>query len=174
MASSESSQAQIAASAVVDPSAKVGAGTRVWEFVQIMKDVEIGTGCIIGNGAYIDRHVKIGNNVRIHNKALLYHGLIVEDDVFIGPGVCFTNDAWPKSGRTRNLTGISWKVGQGANIGANCTIMPDVQIGEYALIGAGSVVTRDVPPYALVYGNPARIRGKVDKDGYKISTKENQ
>jgi UDP-2-acetamido-3-amino-2,3-dideoxy-glucuronate N-acetyltransferase len=168
MAPAESIKTQIASSAIVHKSALIGAGTKVWEFVQIMNDAEVGSHCVIGNGAYIDREVKIGNNVRIHNKALLYHGVIVEDDVFIGPAVCFTNDAWPKSGRTRDLDGISWHVEKGASIGANSTIMPNVNIGKFALIGAGSVVTKDVPAYALVYGNPARIHGKVDENGHKI------
>jgi UDP-2-acetamido-3-amino-2,3-dideoxy-glucuronate N-acetyltransferase len=168
MAPAESLKTQIASSAIVDSTAQIGRGTKVWEFVQIMDNAEIGCDCIIGNGAYIDREVRIGNNVRIHNKALLYHGLIVEDDVFIGPGVCFTNDAWPKSGRTRDLEGISWRVEKGASIGANSTIMPNVNIGKYALVGAGSVVTKNVPAYALVYGNPARIHGRVDENGYKV------
>ena len=115
---------------------------------------------MIGNGAYIDRFVKIGDRVRIHNKVLLYHGVIIEDDVFIGPAACFTNDESPRSGKTRNLMGKSWTVGKGASIGANATILPDVEIGAYAMIGAGSVVTKDVPKHTAVCGNPARITGR--------------
>ncbi len=155
------SRALIAPSALVDPSARIGRGTRVWAFVQIAEHAVIGRNCVIGSGVYIDRRVRIGRNVRIHNKALLYHGLVVEEDVFIGPGACFTNDAWPKSGLTRNLHGISWRVKRGAAVGANATVLPDVTIGAYAFVGAGSLVSRDVPDHALVYGNPARVRGLI-------------
>jgi acetyltransferase-like isoleucine patch superfamily enzyme len=121
-----------------------------------MDNAVIGEDCVIGNGAYIDRNVRIGDRVRIHNKTCLYNGLIVGDDVFIGPHVCFTNDKYPSSGRTRDLEGASWRVGKGASIGANVTVLPDVNIGEGARIGAGSVVTADVPENAVYCGNPAR------------------
>ncbi len=148
-------------SAQVDKTAKIGNNTKVWSFVQVMENAVIGKNCNLGNGCYIDRNVKIGNNVKIHNKALLYHGLVVEDDVFIGPAVCFTNDKNPRHNLTRNLKSISWRVKKGASVGACSVIMPDVNIGKYAMIGAGSVVTRDVPDYALVFGNPAKIHGFV-------------
>ena len=149
----------IADTAIIDPTAQIGKNTKVWAFVQIAEHAVIGENCVIGNGVYIDRFVKIGNRVRIHNKALLYRGVIIEDDVFIGPAACFTNDESPRSSKTRNLKGKSWRVGKGASIGANATILPDVNIGEYAMIGAGSVVTRSVPNHKAVCGNPARPMG---------------
>ncbi len=162
----KSSQAFIAPSAVVDPTARIGRGTKIWAFSQIAEHARIGSECVIGNGVYIDRHVKIGNRVRIHNKALLYHGVVIEDDVFIGPGVCFTNDPWPRSGMTRNLKGRSWTVHKGASIGANATVLPDVVIGAYAVVGCGSVVTHHVPDQVLVYGNPAKLKGFVCRCGF--------
>jgi UDP-2-acetamido-3-amino-2,3-dideoxy-glucuronate N-acetyltransferase len=144
-------------SAMVAASAMIGAGTKIWAFAQIGDKARIGKKCIIGNGVYIDRNVVIGNNVRIHNKALLYHGLVVEDNCFIGPGACFTNDKYPRFDTTRDLRGVSWRVKKGASIGANVTVLPDVTIGAGAVIGAGSVVTKDVPAGAIVCGNPAKI-----------------
>ncbi|MHC4309050.1 MAG: acyltransferase [Planctomycetota bacterium] len=143
-------------SALVSETAKIGKGTRIWAFAQIGDNARIGKNCVIGNGVYIDRNVVIGNNVKIHNKALLYNGLVVEDNCFIGPGVCFTNDKFPKYSTTRDLKGISWKLKKGASVGANATILPDIDIGSNAIIGAGSVVTISVPDGAVVYGNPAR------------------
>jgi acetyltransferase-like isoleucine patch superfamily enzyme len=119
--------------AIIAGSAKVGRGTKIWAYVQVGENAQIGKDCIIGNGAYIDRNVKIGNNVKIQNKALLYDGLVVEDDCFIGPASCFTNDKHPDSSKTRNLKGIRWRVKKGASIGANATILPDVNIGKGAL-----------------------------------------
>ncbi len=146
--------------ALISESAKIGKGTVVWAFVQVMDKAVIGENCVLGNGVYIDRNVKVGNNVKIHNKALLYNGTIVEDDVFIGPGVCFTNDKYPRNDTTRDLKGVSWRIKKGASIGANATILPDVNIGEGAVVGAGSVVTKDVPPGVTVCGNPAKVVGK--------------
>jgi UDP-2-acetamido-3-amino-2,3-dideoxy-glucuronate N-acetyltransferase len=151
----------IAPTALIHPSARIGRGTKIWAFAQVAEHAVVGRDCTIGNGAYIDRHVKIGNRVRIHNKALLYHGVIVEDDVFIGPGVCFTNDSYPTSRSTRNLKGKAWYVRTGASIGANATILPDLEIGENSIVGAGSVVTKNVPPNAIVCGNPARVLKRV-------------
>lgn len=151
----------IADTAIIHPTAKIGSRTKIWAFTQVAEYAIVGNDCVIGNGAYIDRYVRIGDRVRIHNKALLYHGLIVKDDVFIGPGVCYANDSWPRSGSARDLTGKTWTIGNGASIGANATILPDVSIGAYALIGAGSVVTQLIPSHALAYGNPAKIQGFV-------------
>jgi acetyltransferase-like isoleucine patch superfamily enzyme len=146
----------------VADTAAIGEGTKVWAFAQIGDRAVVGKNCIVGNGAYIDRDVHIGDNVKVHNKALLYRPLVVEDNCFIGPGVCFTNDKHPRFDTTRDLRGISWRVGKGASIGANATILPDVEIGENAVVGAGSVVTRSVPPGAVVCGNPARMLRRND------------
>ncbi|MFH1867390.1 MAG: acyltransferase [Candidatus Omnitrophota bacterium] len=143
--------------ALVSKTAKIGQGTKVWAFAQIGDNARIGKNCVIGNGAYLDRNIVIGNNVKIHNKALLYRGLVIEDNCFIGPGVCFTNDKSPRHDKIRDLTGISWRLKKGASVGANATILPDVNIGRGAVIGAGSVVTKDIPDGAIACGNPARI-----------------
>jgi len=150
--------------AIVAESATIGAGTKVWAFAQIGDRAVIGRNCVVGNGAYIDRGVRIGNNVKIHNKALLYRPLVVEDDCFIGPGACFTNDKYPRFDTTRDLRGVSWRVRKGASIGANATILPDVEIGRNAVVGAGSVVTASVPDGAVVCGNPARILRRRRRD----------
>ena len=174
MASASPSQTLIAPTAIIDPTAVIGEGTKVWAFAQVGEHARIGRDCVIANGAYIDRYVKLGDRVRVHNKALLYHGLVVEDDVFIGPAVCFTNDRHPKSGSTRNLAGFQWRVGKWASVGANVTILPDINIGAHAVVGAGSVVTKSVPDHVMVYGNPAKPRGLVCECGfvYKIKSAE--
>jgi acetyltransferase-like isoleucine patch superfamily enzyme len=143
--------------AIVSKTAKIGAGTKIWAFVQVGDHAKIGKNCIIGNGAYIDRNVVVGNNVKIHNKALLYNGLVVEDNCFIGPGACFTNDKYPTPNTTRSLKGICWRLKEGAVVGANVTVLADINIGKNARVGAGSVVTKNVPDGAVVCGNPARI-----------------
>ncbi len=146
--------------AVVSKTAKIGDGTKIWAFAQIGNKAKIGRNCLIGNGVYIDKNVVIGDNVKIHNKALLYEGLVVEDNCFIGPGVCFTNDKYPTHDNTRDLKGISWKIKKGASVGANATILPDVNVGSNAVVGAGSVVTESVPDGVTVCGNPARKKRK--------------
>lgn len=147
--------------AIVSPGVRIGAGTKIWAFAQVREGVVIGKNCIIGNGVYIDRGVRIGDRVNIHNKALLYRNLTVEDNVFIGPGVCFVNDPRPRANVIRNMKGRRRTVGKGASIGANATILSDIDIGRGALVGAAAVVTREVPADALVYGSPARIEGFV-------------
>lgn len=144
-------------SALIAKSAKVGKDTKIWAYVQIGENAKIGKNCVIGNGVYIDRDVAVGNNVKIHNKALLYRRLIVEDNCFIGPGACFTNDKYPRAGLTRNLKNTSWRMKEGAVVGANATILPDITIGKNAVVGAGSVVVKDVPDNAIVCGNPAKV-----------------
>ena len=151
---------KIHSTAIISDSAEIGEGTSLWAFVQIMDNAKIGENCVLGNGVYIDRNVKIGNNVKIQNKACIYDGTIIEDNVFIGPGVYFTNDKYPRHNKTRKMEGISWKVGKFASIGANVTVLPGVNIGENSTVGAGSVVTKDVPEGVLVYGNPAIVKGK--------------
>lgn len=151
--------------AIVSNKVKIGPGTKIWAFTQIRESVVIGKDCVIGNGVYIDRGVRVGNRVNIHNKALLYRNLHVEDDVFIGPGACFTNDPVPRANRIRNLRGATWRIKKGASIGANCTLLPGVTVGKYAMVGAGSVVTKSVPDYGLVYGVPAKLTGFVSSSG---------
>jgi UDP-3-O-[3-hydroxymyristoyl] glucosamine N-acyltransferase len=143
--------------AIVDKTAKIGKGTKIWAFVQIGKNARIGKNCVVGNGAYIDRNVIIGDNVKIHNKALLYDGLIVEGNCFIGPGVCFANDKFPRHNTTRNLKGKSWRVKAFASVGANATILPDIDIGRNSFVGAGSLVNKLVLDNSVVCGNPAKI-----------------
>lgn len=154
-------------SAHVDPEAKIGEGTRIWHEAQIREGAEIGKNCILGKCVYIGKNVKIGDNVKIENRVSIFQGVHIEDGVFIGPHVVFTNDLRPRAFSS------SWKlvetyVRKGASIGANSTIICGIEIGEYSMIGAGSVVTKSVPPHALVYGNPARIRGFVCKCGEKL------
>lgn len=161
-------------SAIISPSARIGEGTRIWCFSQVMDNAVVGKNCVIGQGVYIDREVKVGDNARIHNKSSVYHGVILEDDVFIGPHACLTNDKRPRHDKTRNLEGVSWRVKRGASIGAGSIVLPDVTIGEYSMVGAGSVVTKDVPAHAVVYGNPAKIKSFVCKCGEDLKNPEDE
>lgn len=142
-------------------SEEIGEGTKIWHFAHIREKAKIGRNCNIGKGVYIDTEVKIGNNVKIQNFVSVYRGVKIEDDVFIGPSVTFTNDLYPRAFIWGEDKIIPTLVKRGASIGANSTIICGITIGEYAMIGAGSVVTRDVPPFGLVYGNPARLKGFV-------------
>jgi len=141
-------------------SKSIGEGTRIWRNVHIMPGAVVGKNCNIGEGCYIENRVKIGNGVTIKNNVAIWDNITIEDDVFIGPAAVFTNDLKPRAQikkRAENLDGILVK--RGTTIGANSTIVCGVTINEYAFIGAGSVVTRDVSPYHLVYGNPAKFKG---------------
>jgi len=154
----------IHATADVDPGAVIGPGTKVWNNVQIREKAEIGAQCIVGKSVYIDHTVKIGDRVKIQNGVSIYHGVTVEDDVFLGPHMTFTNDLYPRAFDPEWHV-VSTTVRRGASVGANVTIVCGVELGEYCMVGAGAVVTRDVPPHALVLGNPARIAGFVTRMG---------
>ncbi len=147
---------------------KIGDGTRIWHFAHIREGSEIGRNCVIGKSVYIDTGVKIGDGVKIQNFVSVYKGVIIEDNVFIGPSVTFTNDLFPRSNIWDDSRLTSTLIKKGASIGANSTIICGITVGEYALIGAGSVVSRNVPDFGLVYGNPARLKGYVCYCGRKL------
>jgi UDP-2-acetamido-3-amino-2,3-dideoxy-glucuronate N-acetyltransferase len=151
--------------AIIDPGATIGQGTRIWHFCHLMPGAVIGSDCNIGQNVFIDNNVKVGDGCKIQNNVSLYNGVTLEDHVFIGPSVVFTNVLHPRAFIERKVEFIPTLVQKGATIGANATIVCGVKIGAYALVGAGSVVTRDVPPHAKVFGNPARVVGWVDERG---------
>ena len=158
----------IHSTANVSDDARIGSGTKVWINVQIRENAQIGEGCILSKDVYVDHAVQIGDRCKIQNSVSIYHGVSIGDDVFVGPNVAFTNDRVPRAfnpdwqiSRTR--------VDHGASLGANSTIVCGVTIGEYAMVAAGSVVTKDVAPYTLVMGNPAKAVGKIDKLGNRIA-----
>lgn len=154
--------------AEVSAKARIGPHTRIWHQAQVRERAQLGANCIVGKGAYVDFDVSIGDNVKIQNGVYVYHGVTLEDGVFLGPGVILTNDKLP---RAINPDGslksdADWEVSpilikRGAAIGAGAVILPGVTVGTFALVGAGAVVTRDVPDQGLVYGNPARLSGYV-------------
>lgn len=152
-------------SSIVDTE-QIGYDTRIWAFVHILKDVTIGSNCNICDHCYIEQGVTLGNNVTVKCGIYIWEGVEIDDDVFLGPNVVFTNDVRPRS--KQYITPLKTKVMKGASIGANSTVLSGTTIGKYAMTGIGSVITRDVPDYALVYGNPAKIRGWVDEKGQKL------
>lgn len=157
-------------SSYVDMPCTIGKGTKIWHFSHVMQNSVIGEGCNIGQNVVISPHCKVGNNVKIQNNVSLYTGVILEDDVFCGPSMVFTNVATPRSHVSRKHEYQRTLVRRGATIGANATIVCGVTLGRYCFVGAGSVVTRDVPDYAMVYGNPARLRGWTCMCGVKLAT----
>jgi UDP-2-acetamido-3-amino-2,3-dideoxy-glucuronate N-acetyltransferase len=147
--------------AVIDAPSEIGAGTKIWHFSHIMQGCTLGERCNIGQNVVVSPQCRLGNNVKIQNNVSVYTGVILEDDVFCGPSMVFTNVINPRSHIQRKDEYRETRVKRGASIGANSTIVCGVTLGMYCFIGAGAVVTRDVPDYALVYGNPARHRGWV-------------
>lgn len=154
--------------AIIDEGCRIGAGTRIWHFSHIMPDCVIGERCNIGQNVVISPGVVLGNNVKIQNNVSVYTGVVCEDDVFLGPSCVFTNVLNPRSAIPRKDQYRKTLVRRGATIGANATIVCGHTIGEYALIGAGAVVTKDVPPYALVVGNPSKQIGWVSEYGHRL------
>ena len=155
-------------SSYVDGDCQIGKGTRIWHFSHIMQGAIIGENCNIGQNVVISPGVKLGNGVKIQNNVSVYTGVVCEDDVFLGPSCVFTNVINPRAFIERKNEYRPTLIRKGASIGANATIVCGCDIGAYALIGAGSVVTRDVPSYALVYGNPATVKGFVCRCGNKL------
>jgi len=154
--------------AVIDEGATIGDGTSIWHFTHIMKDSFIGNNCTIGQNVFVANHVLLGNNVKVQNNVSLYEGVTCEDDVFLGPSCVFTNVINPRSAVSRKYEFKKTFVKKGATIGANATILCGITIHEFAFIGAGAVVTKDVPAYALVVGNPAKQNGWMSEHGNKL------
>jgi UDP-2-acetamido-3-amino-2,3-dideoxy-glucuronate N-acetyltransferase len=155
-------------SSIVEDGAIVGKGTKIWHFCHIMKDAVIGDECNLGQNVVISPEVVLGNNVKIQNNVSIYTGVVCEDDVFLGPSVVFTNINNPRSAIIRRGQYLKTIVKKGASLGANATIICGHTIGEYAFVGAGAVVTKDVPPYALVLGNPAKQTGWMSEYGHRL------
>jgi UDP-2-acetamido-3-amino-2,3-dideoxy-glucuronate N-acetyltransferase len=155
-------------SSYVDEGAEVGAGTKIWHFCHVMPRTRIGANCNIGQNVLVASGVTIGNNVKIQNNVSLYTGVSVEDDVFLGPSMVFTNVINPRSHVSRKDEYKPTLIHKGASVGANATIVCGLTLGYYCFVGAGAVVTRDVPDYALVYGSPARLQGWVCQCGERL------
>jgi UDP-2-acetamido-3-amino-2,3-dideoxy-glucuronate N-acetyltransferase len=156
-------------SAYIDLPCEIGAGTKIWHFCHIMPHVKIGQRCSLGQNVHLASQVVIGDNVKIQNNVSLYEGCVIEDDVFLGPSCVFTNISNPRSEIVRRNLYETTQVGRGATIGANATIVCGHRIGRFAFIAAGSVVTKDVPDYALMMGVPARRVGWMSRHGYRLS-----
>lgn len=155
-------------SSFVDQGAVIGKGTKIWHFCHVMGTASLGENCNLGQNVYIDSHVVIGNGVKIQNNVSVYKGVVVEDDVFLGPSMVFTNVINPRSFIERKNEFRTTTLKKGSTIGANATILCGIEVGAYALVGAGSMVIRDVPAYGLVVGNPARQVGWVSRSGLRL------
>lgn len=155
--------------AVLDEGCRIGAGCRIWHFAHLMAGCELGENCSIGQNVMIADGVRLGRNVKVQNNVSLYTGVECADDVFLGPSVVFTNVRNPRSAVPRRHDYQPTVLERGVSVGANSTIVCGVRLGTYAFVGAGSVVTRSVAPYALVYGNPARFRGWMSQAGHRLT-----
>jgi UDP-2-acetamido-3-amino-2,3-dideoxy-glucuronate N-acetyltransferase len=155
--------------AIIDKGCRIGKGAKIWHFSHIMDGAEIGENCNIGQNVVVSPGVKLGKNVKVQNNVSIYTGVICEDDVFLGPSMVFTNIINPRSAIIRKNQYMTTVVEKGASIGANSTIICGNKIGKYAFIGAGAVVTKEVKPYALVVGNPARQTGWMSEYGHKLN-----
>jgi UDP-2-acetamido-3-amino-2,3-dideoxy-glucuronate N-acetyltransferase len=158
--------------AIVDEGCCIGAGTNIWHFSHIMPQCKIGKNCNIGQNVVVSPDVVLGNNVKVQNNVSIYTGVTCEDDVFLGPSMVFTNIVNPRSAISRKALYEKTNVGKGATVGANATIICGINIGKYAFIGAGAVVTKDVPDFALVVGNPAHQTGWVSEYGHRLHFNE--
>lgn len=159
--------------AIIDPGASIGEGTKIWHFSHVMPDSIIGKNCSLGQNVVMMSGASLGDNVKVQNNVSIYTGVHCEDDVFLGPSMVFTNVINPRSAIVRKHEYKPTYVRKGATIGANATILCGIEIGEYAFIGAGAVVTKHVPAYALVMGNPARQTGWMSRNGHKLKFDEN-
>jgi len=155
-------------SAIIDEGCEIGEGTKIWHFTHIMPNCKLGKKCNLGQNVVISPEVVLGDNVKVQNNVSIYSGVICDDDVFLGPSMVFTNVINPRSAVNRRDQYLKTHVGKGASIGANATIVCGHDIGEYAFIGAGAVVTKTVPAFALVVGNPARQTGWMSEYGHKL------
>ena len=166
---SSSPRYQVHESSYVDEGCRIGDGTRIWHFCHVMSGAVIGERCNIGQNVVISPDVILGNNVKVQNNVSIYTGVILEDDVFCGPSMVFTNVINPRSHVVRRHEYQRTRVGRGASLGANCTVVCGHDVGRYAFVGAGAVVTKNVPDYALVIGNPGRIAGWMCECGVKLA-----
>jgi len=160
-------------SSVIDEGAEIGEGTRIWHFTHIMNGCSIGKNCNIGQNVFVGTGVTLGNNVKVQNNVSIYTGVICEDDVFLGPSCVFTNVVNPRSAVVRKNEYQTTRVCKGATIGANATIVCGITVGEYAFVGAGTVVTKNVLPFALVVGNPSKQIGWMSAYGHRLQFDEN-
>jgi UDP-2-acetamido-3-amino-2,3-dideoxy-glucuronate N-acetyltransferase len=165
-------------SAEVEPGASIGEGTRIWHHCHVRRGAVIGKNCVLGYGVFVDAGVQIGDNVKLQNRVSVYHGVTIEDGVFVGPHVAFTNDKHPRAVLPDGtpVTDADWAVApilveRGASIGAGAVVLPGVTVGAWAMVGAGAVVTRDVPGHGLVLGNPARLSGYVCRCGLSLEAR---
>jgi len=170
MVNSDDGEVFIHQTSIVEQPSEIGRGTKIWHFSHVMPDVSIGENCVLGQNTFIGREVTIGDNVKLENNVSVFEGVTLEDDVFCGPSAVFTNVINPRSEVSRKDEFKPTLVKRGVSIGANATIICGITIGEYAFIGAGAVITSDVPAYALVYGNPGRVQGRVCRCGVNLET----